>query len=295
MRLLQVDENGEFSLTDDLINNLPPYATLSHTWGEDHEEVSFNDLMIRPRKTKAGYKKLGFCAQQAARDGLQHFWVDTCCIDKSNSTELSEAINSMFCWYRNAVKCYVYLSDVSTNDPDQINLLWEPAFRKSRWFTRGWTLQKLLAPPSVEFFCSKGKRLGDKRSLKRQLHEITGIAAQALQDTPLSEFSFNERLSWAKSRQTKREEDKAYSLLGIFNIYMPLIYGEGMASAFKRLKEEINKSSRSRQDCKYKIIVYSWISQKQGLITNRQRITSQLTRSPTVRRRSAVQLVHKAT
>jgi len=116
--------------------------------------------------------------------------------------------------------------------------------RKSRWFTRGWTLQELLAPPSVEFFCSKVKRLGDKRSLERQLHEITGIAVQA----PLSEFSINERLSWAKTRQTKREEDKAYSFLGIFNIYMPLIYGEGMASAFKRLQEEIDKSSRPGQD-----------------------------------------------
>jgi hypothetical protein len=263
MRLLQVDENGEFSLTDDLIDNLPPYATLSHTWGEDHEEVNFNDLTIGPRKTKAGYKKLRFCAQQAARDGLQHFWVDTCCIDKSNNTELSEAINSMFRWYRNAAKCYVYLSDVSTNDHDQINLSllsWESAFRKSRWFTRGWTLQELLAPPSVEFFCSKGKRLGDKRSLERQLHEITGIAVQALQGTPLSEFSFNDRLSWAKTRQTKREEDKAYSLLGIFNIHMPLIYGEGMASAFKRLQEEIDKNLRPGQDCTYKTMVYSWFA-----------------------------------
>ena len=260
MRLLQADENGEFSLTDDLINNLPPYATLSHTWGEDYEEVSFNDLMIGPRKVKAGYKKLRFCAQQAARDGLQHFWVDTCCINKSNYTELSEAINSVFRWYRNATKCYVYLSDASTNDDDQIKQSlqsWEPAFRKSRWFTRGWTLQELLAPPSVEFFCSNGKRLGDKRSLERQLHEITGIAVRALQGAPLSEFSIDERLSWAKTRQTKREEDKAYSLLGIFNIHMPLIYGEGMDSAFKRLREEIDKSSRPGRDRKYKTIVYS--------------------------------------
>ena len=155
MRLLQVDENGEFSLTNDLIDNIPPYAILSHTWGEDHEEVNFKDLTIGPRKTKAGYRKLRFCAQQAARNSLQHFWVDTCCIDKSNNTELLEAINSMFRWYRNATKCYVYLSDVSANDHDLTNP-WELAFRKSRWFTRGWTLQELLAPPSIEFFLLKG-------------------------------------------------------------------------------------------------------------------------------------------
>ena len=239
MRLLQVDENGEFSLTDDIINNIPPYAILSHTWGEDHEEVNFKDLVIGPRKTKSGYKKLRFCAEQTARDRLQHFWVDTCCIDKSNNTELAEAINSMFRWYRNAARCYVYLSDVSMNDHDQINpSSWEPTFRRSRWFTRGWTLQELIAPPSVEFFCSKGKRLGDKRSLEQQLHEITGVAVQALQGTPLSEFSINERMSWAKARQTKREEDRAYSL-GIFDVYMPLIYGEGTNNAFLRLEREI--------------------------------------------------------
>ncbi|PMD49976.1 WD40 repeat-like protein [Hyaloscypha bicolor E] len=251
MRLLRVDENGEFSLTKDIIDNIPRYAILSHTWGDDDDEVSFQDLTKSPRRTKAGYGKLRFCAQQAARDGLQYFWVDTCCIDKSNNTELSEAINSMFRWYTKAAKCYAYLSDVRTNDHDQSNpslQSWEPAFRNSRWFTRGWTLQELLAPSSVEFFCSKGNQLGDKRSLEQQIHHITGIAVQALEGTPLSEFSVNERMSWAKTRQTKREEDKAYSLLGIFEIYMPLIYGEGAASAFKRLYEEIGKNSSPRQD-----------------------------------------------
>ena len=120
---------------------------------------------------------------------------------------------------------------------------WESAFRKSRWFTRGWTLQELIAPPSVEFFSSEGKRLGDKKSLERQIHEITGMAVQALQGRALSEFSVDERLSWAEKRETKREEDKAYSLLGIFDIYMPLIYGEGMDNAFRRLREEIDKCS----------------------------------------------------
>ena len=255
MRLLEVDENSEFSLTDDLIDNIPPYAILSHTWGEDHQEVSFKDLTTGPRRTISGYKKLRFCAEQAARDGLQHCWVDTCCIDKSNSVELQEAITSMFCWYQNAAKCYVYLSDVSTTKRkagDQSSeFTWGPAFQVSRWFTRGWTLQELLAPASVEFFSSEGKLLGDKRTLERQIHDITEVPVPALRGTPLSEFSVEERMSWAKNRQTKRREDKSYSLLGIFGIHLPLIYGEGMESAFARLQEEIDKKTRPRQLCKY--------------------------------------------
>ena len=122
MRLLQLKTNGEFSLTKDLIDNVPPYAILSHTWGDDDQEVTLKDLAEGSGNTKAGYRKIQFCAEQTKLDGLKHFWVDTCCIDKSNITELSEAINSMFRWYRNAAKCYVYLSDVSTNDHDQNNL-----------------------------------------------------------------------------------------------------------------------------------------------------------------------------
>ena len=159
----------------------------------------------------------------------------------------------MFRWYRNAAKCYVYLADVLTNDRDQINtslVSWEPAFRKSRWFTCGSTLQELLAPSYVEFFCSSGKRLGDNISLERQLHEITRIALEALQGTYLSKFNVDERLLWAKTRETKRDEDKAYSLLGIFNIHMPLIYGEGAEHAFRWLRKEISKSSCLNQDGK---------------------------------------------
>ena len=252
MRLLELKDNGEFSLTRDIVNNKRPYAILSHTWGDDDEEVNFKDMTEGFGKTKAGYKKILFCGEQAARDGLQYCWVDTCCIDKSNNTEFSEAINSMFRWYRNAAKCYVYLSDVLTNDHDQVDpslQSWQLAFRESRWFTRGWTLQELIAPPSVEFFGSNGKRLGNKKSLERQLHEITGIAVLALQGTALSAFSVDERMSWAENRETKREEDKAYSLLGIFDIYMPLIYGEGAKNAFSRLREELYKRpSKHRLD-----------------------------------------------
>ena len=251
MRLLERDSDGEFSLTKDFGDHVSRYAILSHTWDADTDEVTYRDLMDGTGKSKAGYNKIRFCGEQARRDGVQYFWVDTCCIDKSNSTELAEAINSMFRWYQNAAKCYVYLSDVSTTKrkaSDQFSeFAWEPAFQASRWFTRGWTLQELLAPGSVEFFSRDGKRLGDKKTLERQVHEITGIAVSALQGSPLSQFGVDERLSWAKNRHTTRKEDKAYSLLGIFGVYMPLIYGEGGENALNRLREEINKPSKGER------------------------------------------------
>ena len=245
MRLLKLKDDGEFSLIEFIGDKIPRYAILSHTWGADSEEVTFKDLMEGTGKGKAGYQKIRFCGEQAATDGLQYFWVDTCCIDKLSSAELSEAINSMFRWYHNAGKCYVYLSDVSISGSiknGQFPRTWEPAFQKSRWFTRGWTLQELIAPASVEFFSVEGERLGNKKSLERQIHEITGITAQALQGSPLYYFSVHERMSWAAKRETKREEDVAYSLLGIFNIHMPLIYGEGQKKALVRLHKEIRES-----------------------------------------------------
>ncbi|RYP72558.1 hypothetical protein DL770_007938 [Monosporascus sp. CRB-9-2] len=111
MRLLQLRGNDELILTDNLIHDIPPYAVLSHTWGRDGEEVTFQELMEKRGKHKIGYEKIVFCGQQAQRDGLQYFWVDTCCIDKTSSAELTEAINSMFDWYRKAERCYVYLAD----------------------------------------------------------------------------------------------------------------------------------------------------------------------------------------
>ena len=234
MRLLKWDDDGEFSLTIPLVgDNIPPYAILSHTWGPDTEEVTFTDLANRTGKEKEGYRKIRFCAKQARYDGLQFFWVDTCCIDKSNNNELSEAINSMFRWYHDAARCYVYLSHLS------ITAKSESDFRASRWFTRGWTLQELLAPMSVEFFTQEGQRIGDKRSLEQQIHEITGIAIPALRGFPLSQFEVDERFKWIETRQTTRDEDMAYCLLGIFNVFMPLIYGEGKENAIRRLRKEI--------------------------------------------------------
>ena len=143
MRLLEYNDTGEICLTKiPFGDNVPPYAILSHTW--DTQEVSFEDLTDGTGKNKLGYDKIRFCGQQAKHDGLQYFWVDTCCIDKSNHFELQEAINSMFRWYQEAAKCYVYLSDVSIakrKASDKFSeFTWEPAFRKSRWFIWGWTL-----------------------------------------------------------------------------------------------------------------------------------------------------------
>ncbi|CZR67955.1 uncharacterized protein PAC_17854 [Phialocephala subalpina] len=141
MRLLKLEANGEFSLTNDITYPITPYAILSHTWGEDDEEVTFEDLQNGSGKTKNGYKKLQFCGQQAARDGLQYFWADTCCINKANNNELSEAINSTFRWYRKAAIFYVYLADIWIElQTNPFLKPWEAAFGNSRWFTRGWTL-----------------------------------------------------------------------------------------------------------------------------------------------------------
>ncbi|KAI1528603.1 vegetative incompatibility protein HET-E-1, partial [Pyrenophora tritici-repentis] len=247
------------------IEEIPPYAILSHTWGE--QEVVFDDLKSLASvkdidaKRGTGWNKIRFCAQQAERDGLKHFWVDSCCIDKTNSQELQEAINSMFGWYQNAKKCYVYLSDVECNTPNpdsESSRRWKPAFRKSRWFTRGWTLQELLAPASVAFYSKEEDLLGDKQSLKDTIHEITGIPIEALQGSPLSDFSVAERFSWTKDRETTREEDSAYCLLGIFSICMTLRYTEGKDRAIKRLRQKVQRPMKDIEVRLGKIC--SWLS-----------------------------------
>ncbi len=242
MRLLQLDNNGGFSLTRFARDRIPPYAILSHTWGQGKDdEVTFKDITNGTGTNKRGFEKLRFCGNQAKHDDLHYFWVDTCCIDKSNNNELTTAINSMFKWYRGAARCYVYLSDVSvyTQDGRLRHLDWESAFRNSKWFTRGWTLQELLAPRVVEFYSRDHIRLGDKSSLDQTISRVTKIDADALLGRRLDQFSIEERLSWGEDRSTTEEEDKACCMLGLLDVYMPLIYGEGYTNAMNRLLREI--------------------------------------------------------
>jgi tetratricopeptide (TPR) repeat protein len=193
------------------------------------------------KEREQGYRKLKFCAEQAARDGLQYFWIDTCCIDRWDNNERSKAINSMFQWYRNAIRCYVFLSDVSLSALTETAACsdWEASFRISEWFTRGWTLQELIAPVSVEFFSHEGQRIGDKASLDRLLHDITGLPLAALRNSPLDQFSTSERMRWAENRTTTEEEDIVYCLLGVLGVSMPTTYGEGKESALSRLQAEV--------------------------------------------------------
>jgi hypothetical protein len=239
MRLLERLPNGDLKLTSFNADEPPSYAILSHTWTEG-QEVTYGELVAGTGKEKAGYAKICFCVERAAEDDIHYSWVDTCCIDKSTSDEISTAINSMFRWYQRASKCYVYLSDVQVPD-EVVDVRWKEAFRRSRWFTRGWTLQELLAPATVEFFSDEGKGLGSRISLEQEIHKITKLPIGALRGHHLSEFSIDERMSWAENRKTTVKEDKAYCLLGIFGVFMPLIYGEGEAHASLRLKEEVQK------------------------------------------------------
>ena len=249
MRLLKCLPDGGFELTSFNDDLAPLYAILSHTWTES-QEVEYSELLAGTGANKDGYAKIRFCGERAAADRLEYFWVDTCCIDKSNSIELSTAINSMFRWYQRAVKCYVYLSDVFV--PDEVfdaqafRRSSVQAFQCSRWFTRGWTLQELLAPANVEFFSKNGRLIGCKVSLEQEIVDITGIPVQALRGQKLTEFSINERMKWVAKRTTKWKEDKVYCLLGIFGVFLPLNYGEGEEYATQRLKDEIQKRQQGR-------------------------------------------------
>jgi hypothetical protein len=241
MRLLEFRHNTVqlYSFEE---HEIPPYAILSHTWGNDEDEVKFQDVTNGSGKGRLGYRKIEFCAKQAAADQLGFFWVDTCCINKSSSSELAEAITSMFRWYQKAAKCYVYLPDVLAvghHQSSQSPRPWEAELRKSRWFTRGWTLQELIAPKEVEFYSAEGEYLGSKMSLEDLLHEITGISVDVLRDGALSKVSDHEKFQWVQNRQTKRPEDMVYSLLGIFDVSLVMQYGEGEHHARHRLEEAI--------------------------------------------------------
>nr|VWO95293.1 Uncharacterized protein [Ganoderma boninense] len=185
-------------------------------------------------------EKIRQCCMVAREHGFDSVWVDSCCIDKSSSSELSEAINSMFNWYQHAKVCYAYLHDVA--DDDEPRAL-DSQFRRSRWFCRGWTLQELIAP-RVLVFLSKGWRvLGTKAMLATVIEQVTGIDHAILtHEASLDSVSVARRISWASQRQTTREEDEAYSLMGVLGVHLPAIYGEGRF-AFIRLQEEVLKQT----------------------------------------------------
>jgi hypothetical protein len=237
MRLLKEETGGKFSLHEYDEKRVPKYAILSHTWESDRQEVVFEDILNSTGKNKTGYRKIAFCAKQAAEDEIEYFWVDSCCIDKTNSTELTNAINSMLRWYRNASKCYVYLADV----PGPSNGQWQSASRCSRWFTRGWTLQELLAPRAVILFARTGEEIGTKATLEKVIQQITGYQEEALRGAPLTGFSLSDIRSWSAGRQTTVEVDQIYCLFGIYDIFLPLIYGETKANAERRFAEEVEK------------------------------------------------------
>lgn len=224
-------------------DRIPEYAILSHTWGLD--EVSFQDMQSGNAIGKAGYRKIDLCCTESRFNGYPYAWIDTCCIDKSSSAELSEAINSMYQWYKRARICYVFLEDIKVAPGTVVvdNWIRESSFSKCRWFTRGWTLQELIASTYIRFFDHQWRSLGTKETLRDMLAAATGIDVEVLSgSTSLTQVPVAKRMSWASKRQTTRTEDIAYCLLGIFDVNMPLLYGEG-SKAFLRLLEEILKSS----------------------------------------------------
>lgn len=234
--------NTETLKLEGFMGEAPSYAILSHTWGP--EEVTFAGFHDETtRHNKAGMAKIELTCVQARTEGIKYAWVDTCCINKESSAELSEAINSMFKWYRLATVCYAYLEDF----PQQAKIADSSSLSCCRWFSRGWTLQELIAPRILVFFVPNGetwRAIGRKDELHLGLEEITNIPGEILlQQKAIETISVAARMSWAVKRQTTREEDLAYCLMGIFNVNMPLLYGEG-AKAYIRLQEEILREVR---------------------------------------------------
>lgn len=213
----------------------PVYIILSHTWDDD--EVTYQDMQLKTRETKGGWHKIAQTCRLARDSGCTHAWVDTCCINKESSAELSEAINSMFRWYREAKLCLVYLHDLSPL-PDP-----EKRLAACKWWTRGWTLQELLAPSELWFLNQDWTYIGPRRSLVSVVAQISRVPDLVLTgERNLPGIPVAQRMSWAAGRDTSRPEDKAYCLLGIFDVNMPLLYGEG-EKAFHRLQEEVIKRS----------------------------------------------------
>ena len=243
MRLINV---GTLELSDFTLSKTPPYAILSHTWSA--EELTFQEMTAGTGSKKKGYHKIRETCRLASEQGLGWAWVDTCCIDKASSAELTESINSMFKWYLDTAICFVWLEDL------------EPAadigssLSQCRWITRGWTLQELLAPEEIYFYDRSWTKRGSKSDLKALLSEVCKIDLGSLSNPrSLSQKSVAQRMSWAADRSTTREEDEAYCLLGIFDVNMPLIYGEGK-KAFRRLQQEIVKQNND-------LTIFAWVAE----------------------------------
>ncbi|KAI0357762.1 HET-domain-containing protein [Trametes cingulata] len=250
---------GEFVWVPDAQN--ARYAILSHTWRPETDggEQSYADVLklqlevAELSKRNDGSKevatvlshpslsdKIKSMCRVARAAGYRLVWIDSCCIDKSSSAELSEAINSMYDWYRLSDVCYVYLADVWLSDDAPKYSMYDMT-QESRWYTRGWTLQELIAPANVLFFSKSWRSFGTKTELADILQAITNIDSDILTGrASLDSVSVSKRMSWAAARVTTRVEDEAYALMGLFGVRMPPIYGEGR-NAFLRLQEEIVK------------------------------------------------------
>jgi hypothetical protein len=247
MRLL---DTSTIQLHEFFGSNISPYSILSHRWEDG--EISFKEVTKNRNLEKPGWTKVRKACGLAKDRGQQWIWIDTCCIDKTSSSELTETINSMYAWYAKSEVCYAYLSDVAAKHSPEL----EHEFRVSKWFTRGWTLQELIAPKDVVFLDQTWVEFGTKSSLQEEVSSITGILKNILSsparrlrswnqdyELEISEVSAAMRMAWASRRICTREEDVAYCLLGIFSINMPLLYGEGGRNAFRRLQLEILNSS----------------------------------------------------
>ncbi|CAJ2504393.1 Uu.00g117870.m01.CDS01 [Anthostomella pinea] len=232
----------EFSGGDEI----PQYAVLSHTWGAPSDEVTRKDLSSWTSwcKRKAGWAKVKGCCRQALTDEIEYVWIDTCCIDRSDPADVAAAVESMWKYYTDARVCYVHLADVqhgTGTSPESPN----SDFRRSRWFTRGWTLPELLAPLYVRFYDAAWKYIGAKAELSQTVEDVTGISARILRDPgEVGRQSVACRMAWVARRETARREDLAYCLLGLFSVSMPIEYGEGRAKAFVRLQHQILASTR---------------------------------------------------
>ena len=262
---------------------IPPYAILSHTWGDD--EVTFQEMRKdrEAAKGKVGYTKVQKCCEKALQDGHQYVWIDTCYIDKRSSAELSEAINSMYRWYAESRVCYAYLEDVPGEGLSDTIKIYE-ALLNSRWFTRGWTLQEMIAPYYIQFLGRNWGVIGVKTHFFYPvlqlpttrinteifagiLTEITGIPAKVLRgELVIRLVPAAQKMAWAAKRLTTREEDLAYALMGLFGVSMPILYGEGLGKAFRRLQLEIIQTNTDQS-------IFVWRSNRRssGLLADSPR------------------------